>query len=255
MDLRSGRQTNEAWLSEANGQESREPREPRRVRSTRLSSRILVLVGRRAPTMSTPFQDQSQNAPYYTATPTPSAPSPHPQSTPDFTQPGPSTTQPSRPATGQAAEEMRKDKTLAEFLLMLDDYEPLVRTRTSSDGGRNAENAFALRTCALTCGAADTQRSYGVLSPASRLRMRRCQTVSTAIPFAAQPCSSEHHKWLRTRHSKRLLSLAAQKFVSDIAADAYQHARIRANAAGGRSRANQPSGTASARVSANLVLC
>ncbi len=36
---------------------------------------------------------------------------------------------------------------------------------------------------------------------------------------------------------KRLLALAAQKFVSDIAADAYQHARIRTNAAvSGRSR-------------------
>jgi hypothetical protein len=46
---------------------------------------------------------------------------------------------------------------------------------------------------------------------------------------------------------KRLLALAAQKFVSDIAADAYQHARIRTNASGGRARANQGPGSSRVR--------
>lgn len=36
-----------------------------------------------------------------------------------------STTQPTQQSR-QAAEEARKDRTLAEFMLMLDDYEPLV---------------------------------------------------------------------------------------------------------------------------------
>ena len=76
--------------------------------------------------MSTPYPEGSQNPAFFTATPTPSVPSPRPQSTPDFTQPGPSS-QPSKPSTAQTAEAARKDKTLAEFLLMLDDYEPLVR--------------------------------------------------------------------------------------------------------------------------------
>ena len=34
----------------------------------------------------------------------------------------------SQPRPGQTAEEARKDRTLAEFLLMLDDYDPLVVT-------------------------------------------------------------------------------------------------------------------------------
>lgn len=38
---------------------------------------------------------------------------------------GTSTTQ---PQSRQAAEDARKDRTLAEFMLMLDDYEPLVPT-------------------------------------------------------------------------------------------------------------------------------
>ncbi|PFH46880.1 hypothetical protein AMATHDRAFT_153560 [Amanita thiersii Skay4041] len=90
----------------------------------------------------------------------------------------------------QAAEEARKDRTLAEFLLMLDDYEPLIPNEVTD---------YFLQRVGFECEDA-------------RL--------------------------------KRLLSLAAQKFVSDIAADAYQHARIRTNASGGRTR-TQPLGGSS----------
>ncbi|KAK0457649.1 transcription initiation factor TFIID 23-30kDa subunit-domain-containing protein [Desarmillaria tabescens] len=85
-----------------------------------------------------------------------------------------------------AAEDARKDRTLAEFLLMLDDYEPLIPNEVTD---------YYLQRVGFEC---------------EDVRL------------------------------KRLLSLAAQKFVSDIAADAYQHARIRTNASGGRARANQP---------------
>ncbi|KAF8845151.1 transcription initiation factor IID, TAF10 subunit [Paxillus ammoniavirescens] len=92
------------------------------------------------------------------------------------------TTAPSQPQTRQAAEEARKDRTLAEFLLMLDEYEPLIPNEVTD---------YYLQRVGFDC---------------EDVRL------------------------------KRLLALAAQKFVSDIAADAYQHARIRTNAAGGRAR-------------------
>ncbi|KIK63648.1 hypothetical protein GYMLUDRAFT_196421 [Collybiopsis luxurians FD-317 M1] len=85
----------------------------------------------------------------------------------------------------QAAEDARKDRTLAEFLLMLDEYEPLIPNEVTD---------YYLQKVGFQC---------------------------------------------EDPRLKRLLSLAAQKFVSDIAGDAFQHARIRTNAAGGRSR-NQP---------------
>jgi len=42
-------------------------------------------------------------------------------------QPGSSSSSTNQPTSRQAAEDARKDRTLAEFLLMLDEYEPLVR--------------------------------------------------------------------------------------------------------------------------------
>ncbi|KAG8930691.1 Transcription initiation factor TFIID subunit 10 [Tulasnella sp. 418] len=78
--------------------------------------------------------------------------------------------------TRRADEQARKDRTLAEFLLMLDDYEPLIPNEVTD---------YYLQRVGFEC---------------DDVRL------------------------------KRLLSLAAQKFVSDIAADAYQHARIRTNA-------------------------
>ncbi|EPQ56449.1 transcription initiation factor IID, TAF10 subunit [Gloeophyllum trabeum ATCC 11539] len=96
----------------------------------------------------------------------------------------------SQPQTRQAAEEARKDRTLAEFLLMLDDYEPLIPNEVTD---------YYLQRVGFEC---------------EDVRL------------------------------KRLLSLAAQKFVSDIAADAFQHARIRTNAAGGRTRTSQAPGAA-----------
>ncbi|KLO11604.1 transcription initiation factor IID, TAF10 subunit [Schizopora paradoxa] len=92
-------------------------------------------------------------------------------------------TQQTQTQSRMEAERARKDRTLAEFMLMLDDYEPLIPNEVTD---------YYLQ-------------KVGFETDDVRL--------------------------------KRLLALAAQKFVSDIAADAYQHARIRTNAtASGRSR-------------------
>lgn len=177
--------------------------------------------------MATPYQDAAashQSTPY---TYVPPAPGQSPQvATPDPSQYASTSTQPAMAATPtayqaqytptvsqpavqaqqqtqqQAApaagpsrrpdEEAKKDRTLAEFLLMLDDYEPLIPNEVTD---------YYLQRVGFEC---------------EDVRL------------------------------KRLLSLAAQKFVSDIAADAYQHARIRSNASGGRSRAAQ-SGPQAAR--------
>ncbi|KAI5894833.1 transcription initiation factor IID, TAF10 subunit [Schizophyllum commune H4-8] len=100
----------------------------------------------------------------------------------------------------QQAEEARKDRTLAEFLLMLDDYEPLIPNEVTD---------YYLQRVGFEC---------------EDVRL------------------------------KRLLSLAAQKFVADIAGDAYQHARIRTNAAGARGRTAAPYGMSKDKTRTTLTM-
>ena len=82
------------------------------------------------------------------------------QDTPQ-TQPGnaaAASTSSAAPQTRQAAEEARKDRTLAEFMLMLDDYEPLVRFR---DEGVSLTAVYNLPHI-------DSERSDRLLPSASR---------------------------------------------------------------------------------------
>ncbi|KIS70360.1 uncharacterized protein UMAG_01529 [Mycosarcoma maydis] len=95
--------------------------------------------------------------------------------------------------TRREEEEARKDRTLAEFMQLLDGYTPLIPDQVTD---------FYLEKVGFEC----------------------------------------HDPRL-----KRLLSLAAEKFVSDIAADAFQYARIRTNAGpGGRPRGQVGAGAAGA---------
>ncbi|CAD6891800.1 unnamed protein product [Tilletia controversa] len=97
----------------------------------------------------------------------------------------------SAPLTRREEEEARKDRTLAQFMLMLDDYKPLIPDEVTD---------YYLEKVGFECDDA-------------RL--------------------------------KRFLSLAAEKFVSDIAADAFQYARIRTNAGpAGKPKGSGPAGAA-----------
>ncbi|KAN0063320.1 hypothetical protein ACQY0O_004485 [Thecaphora frezii] len=114
--------------------------------------------------------------------------------------PGASGPQQPHTMTRREEEEARKDRTLAEFLRMLDGYTPLIPDEVTD---------YYLEKVGFEC----------------------------------------HDVRL-----KRLLSLAAEKFVSDIAADAFQYARIRTNAGpGGRPRAQAPGAAGAAGAAASAA--
>jgi hypothetical protein len=77
--------------------------------------------------MSKPYQEPEQSTPAFAypvvAGQATSEGSQHPAPAPSTSQSQP---QSLPPQSRQAAEDARKDRTLAEFMLMLDDYQPLV---------------------------------------------------------------------------------------------------------------------------------
>ncbi|CAE6519368.1 unnamed protein product [Rhizoctonia solani] len=121
-------------------------------------------------------------------------------------------TQPSVPEPGtstrRADELARKDRTLAEFMLMLDEYDPLVSLGLSFHWG--TPSVF--------------YAGYNLATNSFYVAVE--QIPNEVTDYYLQRAGFE----CEDVRLKRLLSLAAQKFVSDIAADAYQHARIRTNA-------------------------
>jgi hypothetical protein len=86
-------------------------------------------------------------------------------------------------------------------------------------------------------GLTDTRRGHGVLSSKSRLRLFRSSIVSVPTrPRLAKQAgiTSFLEKKAQgavslTRRRKRLLSLSAQKFISDLSRDAFQYAKLRVN--------------------------
>jgi transcription initiation factor TFIID subunit 10 len=175
--------------------------------------------------MSTPQPSQGFAYPTTGYVPPAPAESPVAAGTPSqqSTQPAASTSAPTQ--TRQAAEEARKDRTLAEFMLMLDDYEPLVRKRFG---------------CCLFESSSLMRLELQIPNEVTDYYLQRVGFECDDVRLYVNSISIYLVRTDSFSCRKRLLALAAQKFVSDIAADAYQHARIRTNAAGGRSRVSQP---------------
>lgn len=116
-------------------------------------------------------------------------------------------TQPAPGASGLAQHD-RKDVTLREFLSKMDDYAPIVCLATMNPPLCTTTNLSAQQ---IPDAVTAHYLTVSGLPPPSSSDPTGASTNTTPLPLA------------------RLLALATQKFVADIAADAYQYSRIRSS--------------------------
>jgi len=134
-----------------------------------------------------------------------------PQALPNGTQPDPKpATQPSAPAMPESRLPTRKDTSLKELLNKMDDYAPIVRFRS--------------------CTPHPSLSTDSTLTAPPQIPDAVTNYYMTRAGLPPPPQTDQR--------LARLLALATQKFIADVAADAYQYSRIRAS----NTSANNPMG-------------
>ncbi|OCF32392.1 hypothetical protein I316_05817 [Kwoniella heveanensis BCC8398] len=149
----------------------------------------------------------------------------------------------------------RRDRSLAEFLVMLDGYKPLVSDKhfnpnwpESKRDGLEGNISFGIGSTALAVRHAlnipeEITEYYlqraGFECSDPRLWVSQNGIIYTLRPKASpmSPAAVVRPAPCHQLPSKRLLSLSAQKFVSDLSRDAFHFAKLRTNGqAAGRGR-------------------
>lgn len=130
----------------------------------------------------------------------------------------------------------KKESSLREFLGKMDDYAPIVRLFRSSPFPSFHKTIFDLGMGCIK----DVQLIFSCQIPDAVTA--HYLTVAGLPPPGNGPNQTPPHL-------ARLLALATQKFVADIAADAYQYSRIRAS---NSSTANNPMGGLNAAAGLNI---
>lgn len=156
-----------------------------------------------------------------------------PPATQDGQQEQPAEGEEKAPAPVEAKLPTRKDISLKEFLNKMDDYAPIVSFTPSPPNGSTRERARA-RVCLYTyLRPLRAETAPLTDQPPARPPQIPDAVTNFYLAKAGLPPPPQTDPRLA-----RLLALATQKFIADIAADSYQYSRIRAS----NTTANNPMG-------------